>query len=97
MNRTDRLSALTAGRVLRIRYADRHGAATLREIEPLGYVGIRERWYLLAWCRLREQVRAFRTDRIEAVTVTAERPPRRELTPDDLDIPRDRMCRLALG
>jgi len=41
--------ALAAGRVLRIGYADRHGLVTRRDIEPLGYVGMAERWYLLAW------------------------------------------------
>ncbi len=88
--------ALTAGRVLRIRYADRTGAATVREIEPLGYVGTRVHWYLVAWCRLRSEVRAFRTDRITTATVTAEVPPSRSLAASDLDIPADKLRPLAL-
>jgi predicted DNA-binding transcriptional regulator YafY len=79
--------ALSARRVLRIRYADKEGAATTRDIEPLGYVGGREHWYLLAWCRLRDGLRAFRTDRITDAVVTAEVPPERRLAPGDLDIP----------
>lgn len=79
--------ALDAGRVLRIGYADREGAVTQREIEPLAYVGKPSHWYLVAWCRLREQVRVFRTDRITAVTVTAEVPTFRGLRREDLDIP----------
>jgi predicted DNA-binding transcriptional regulator YafY len=89
--------ALTAGRVLRIRYGDRAGAATVREIEPLGYVGGPAHWYLVAWCRLRRAVRAFRTDRIGAVTITADVPEHRDLAPGDLDIPDALVHRLTLG
>ena len=74
-------------RVLRIGYADREGAVTRREIEPLGYVGKPDHWYLVAWCRLREEVRVFRTDRITSITATAEVPPPRPLRREDLDIP----------
>jgi predicted DNA-binding transcriptional regulator YafY len=89
--------ALSARRVLRIRYADRAGATTERAIEPLGYVGGPQHWYLVGWCRLRQGVRAFRTDRITRVTVTAEVPPPRELTAAELDIPHDRAHQLSLG
>jgi predicted DNA-binding transcriptional regulator YafY len=89
--------ALSVRRVLRIVYDDRAGAATFREIEPLGYVGREAHWYLIAWCRLRESVRVFRTDRISAVTVTAEIPARRELALDDLDIPDQLVHQLTLG
>jgi predicted DNA-binding transcriptional regulator YafY len=88
--------ALAAGRVLRIGYADRHGLVTRRDIEPLGYVGMAEHWYLLAWCRLREAVRAFRTDRITAITVTARVPAPRPLRREDLDIPPGKLRRLVL-
>ena len=43
--------ALSTRRVLRIGYVDREGATTMREIEPLGYVGTATHWYLMAWCR----------------------------------------------
>jgi predicted DNA-binding transcriptional regulator YafY len=79
--------ALSTRRVLRIGYGDRGGAATMREIEPLGYVGSATHWYLVAWCRLRDGLRAFRTDRITSVTVTAEVPVARSLRTEDLDIP----------
>jgi predicted DNA-binding transcriptional regulator YafY len=81
--------------VLRIRYGDRFGAATLREIEPLGYVVGAEHWYLMAWCRLRGAVRAFRTDRISSVAVTAEVPAPRVLRREDLDIPADAVSQLT--
>ena len=89
--------ALSGGRVLRIGYGDREGAATVREIEPLGYVGTATNWYLVAWCRLRHAVRVFRTDRIHQVTATAEVTPPRELARDDLDIPPELLHRLTLG
>jgi predicted DNA-binding transcriptional regulator YafY len=79
--------ALSVGRVMRIGYRDRDDAATVRDIEPLGYIENSGRWYLVAWCRLREGVRAFRTDRIESVTTTAEVPPTRELVVENLEIP----------
>ncbi|WP_436522358.1 helix-turn-helix transcriptional regulator [Actinoplanes sp. HUAS TT8] len=90
------VGALPVGRVLRIGYADRAGAVTTRDIEPLGYVGIREQWYLIAWCRLRESVRIFRTDRITTITPTREVAPARVFPEGDLDIPGDRRERLSL-
>jgi len=88
--------ALQPRRVLRIGYADRAGAVTVREIEPLGYVGSDAHWYLMAWCRLRDGQRAFRTDRITSVTVTAEAAPPRQLRGEDLDIPPERLRQLTL-
>jgi predicted DNA-binding transcriptional regulator YafY len=89
--------ALSARRVLRISYADRGGAGTAREIEPLGYVGNPAHWYLVAWCRLRHAVRVFRTDRISGVTMTLEVPPPRRLAASDLDIPGELVRQLTLG
>jgi len=87
--------ALAASRVLRIGYGDRHGFVTRRDVEPLGFVGAFGCWYLLAWCRLRGAVRAFRTDRITAVAVTAQVPAPRPLRQEDLDIPPGKLRRLA--
>ncbi|TDU89549.1 HTH domain-containing protein [Kribbella voronezhensis] len=89
--------ALSTRRVLRIAYADRAGAVTTREIEPLGYVGKAAQWYLIAWCRRRDAVRVFRTDRITSVTVTAETPAPRSLRREDLDIPDGKISRLVLA
>ncbi len=88
--------ALAARRVLRLGYADRFGTVTRRDIEPLGFVGMAPHWYLVAWCRLRGAVRAFRTDRIAAVTVTADVPAARALRREDLDIPPEKLRHLAL-
>jgi len=78
--------ALRAGSVLRLQYRDREGAETEREVEPLGYVGRDGSWYLVAWCRTRNGIRAFRGDRILSVERTGERPPRRPLSADDLQV-----------
>jgi predicted DNA-binding transcriptional regulator YafY len=85
--------AMTARRVLRVGYADRQGAVTVREVEPLGYVSRESYWYLVAWCRLRDATRAFRTDRITSVSVTAEVPAPRPLRHEHLD----RAHRLSLS
>ncbi|MCH6471519.1 helix-turn-helix transcriptional regulator [Sinomonas terrae] len=79
--------ALRTRSVLRIRYSDRNGEKTVREVEPVGYVGRDQNWYLIAWCRTRGGIRAFRSDRILAVEPTGERPPRRDYRAEDLQIP----------
>ena len=89
--------ALSTRHVLRIGYVDREGATTTREIEPLGYVGTATHWYLMAWCRLRGTLRAFRTDRITSVSLTAEVPAPRALRSEDLDIPPGKVHQLTLS
>jgi len=79
-------AALRADRVVRLRYAAAGGAETTRDVEPLGSIGKDGQWYLVAWCRLRDGVRAFRGDRMLSVEVTDERPPRRTVRPEDLAI-----------
>ncbi|MEV0725622.1 WYL domain-containing protein [Micromonospora purpureochromogenes] len=87
--------AVSARRVLRLRYADGAGTASVREVEPLGYLGNSRHWYLLAWCRLRDGLRCFRTDRILGVQALPE-VVTRELRRDDLDIPQERVRVLSL-
>jgi predicted DNA-binding transcriptional regulator YafY len=87
--------AVAARRMLRLRYADRAGTVSARDVEPLGYLGNRAHWYLVAWCRLRDGLRCFRTDRIVSVRPLAERVTR-ELRPEDLDIPPERVRPLSL-
>lgn len=81
---TEIADALRTGTVLQIRYVDRSGAATARQVEPMGCVGKDGRWYLIGWCRLRGGIRAFRGDRIAGAEPTGERPARRWLRPGDL-------------
>lgn len=80
--------ALSARRVLLIEYADRRGSTTERSIEPVAYICAPDHWYLVAWCRLRDDLRAFRPDRIRRVTATDEIAPPRPVDPSSWDIPR---------
>lgn len=48
------------------------GALTERVVEPLGVVFYAREWHLIAWCRLRLEVRDFRLDRIQAWQVLDE-------------------------
>ena len=79
--------ALASGCVVRMRYRDAGGTDTERTVEPLGYIGKGEDWYLVAWCRLRDGVRAFRGDRVLEVEVTDEVAPARIVRVEELDIP----------
>lgn len=79
-------TALRAGRVVRLRYRDPAGRESEREVEPLGSIGKDGYWYLIAWCRLRNGVRAFRGDRMLSVDLTDERPEPRMLRREDLGI-----------
>ena len=88
--------ALAARRVLLIEYGDRAGSTTVRRVEPLGYIGNPTHWYLVGWCRLRQAIRAFRTDRITRVTATDEMAPERQLGMTDLDIPEHLVTQLTL-
>lgn len=88
--------AVTARQVLRLRYTDRTGVGTVRDVEPLGYVGSTAGWYLLGWCRLREGIRVFKIDRIDRVTATAERAARRTVRPEEIQVPDGDLLTLTL-
>jgi proteasome accessory factor C len=67
------LSALAGRRALRIRYytASRDEISD-RTVDPMRLLLVEGRSYLEAWCRLAEDVRLFRLDRIDQVEVLAE-------------------------
>ena len=46
---------------------------TRRQVEPLGLVFYSNNWHLIAYCRLRRDVRDFRTDRITKLQLVNER------------------------
>jgi predicted DNA-binding transcriptional regulator YafY len=74
--------AVASATVVRLDYRDRHGVATRRDVEGAGFLGGGDGWYLGAWCRLRQDRRLFRLDRIERATLTKERATKRDL--DDI-------------
>ncbi|WP_147018504.1 helix-turn-helix transcriptional regulator [Methylorubrum extorquens] len=63
---------------LALRYSDKDGTVTERQILPLSIVYLDSKMTLLAWCCLREAFRMFRLDRIEEVRMagTSFRPRR---------------------
>lgn len=48
---------------------------THRKVEPLGLLVMSQHWYLAAWCRMRNDYRMFRLDRIQAFHITSEKLP----------------------
>jgi predicted DNA-binding transcriptional regulator YafY len=69
----DVLAAIHAQTVARIAYVDLSGKSTKRSIEPLGLVCLGSAWWLVAYCRLRQDARAFRVDRISKWANVSER------------------------
>ena len=69
--------ALLRSRVVEIGYEDRHGQVSDRVVEPLALVGSESSWYLVAHCRLREDTRVFRLDRVATARLTGEAAPER--------------------
>ena len=63
----DVLGALFRRQRLWLRYhGRRRDAVSERTVSPQRLTGYRDRWYLDAWCRLREGLRTFSLDRIQA-------------------------------
>lgn len=80
------LDAIHHRQVLRLSYAGvRRQDTTERDVEPLGLVRAGAFWLMPAWCRLRGDVRVFRSDRILSTTPTGETfTPREGATMEDL-------------
>lgn len=63
--------AVDEQRAVAIRYfSNSRGEETARTVEPYALVSYGGRWYLVAWCRLRQGLRDFRLDRIRALAPT---------------------------
>ena len=69
--------AVTRRVVATIAYTDRQGTISQRVVEPIGLLGGARGWYLLAWCRTRDDSRVFRLDRVSEVQLTTEDAPDR--------------------
>ena len=66
--------AIQEKRVLRLRYFSyQEQTITERDVEPLTLSYGQGTWYIAAYCRLREDYRDFRVDRIEQMTTLPER------------------------
>ena len=68
------LKGIGERQVLSIHYFAAHNQQkSERCIEPVGVFYLDNYWHLIAWCRLREDYRDFRLDRISNISLTGER------------------------
>jgi len=70
-------AAIRARRPVRFHYESHDRASSEREVEPYGVVHMDGRWYMVGRCRLREDLRTFRLDRVSELVAsdgTFERP-----------------------
>jgi predicted DNA-binding transcriptional regulator YafY len=74
--------ATHACRRVHLDYRASDGSTTARTVEPLGVMQHEGRWFLAGYCRLRQDLRLFRVDRITAAQGLAETFTR----PDDFDL-----------
>lgn len=69
----DRLhAAIESSAVLRLDYRDKNEQPSQRDVEPLCLSFWGGTWTLGAWCRVRQDFRNFRPDRIAALAATGE-------------------------
>src|SRR5439155_16251022 len=73
--------AVTSGRVVDIDYVDKNGQPSQRSVEAHGLYGGQGAWNLVGWCRLREDWRFFRLDRMQSACITDEVVPLRDFGP----------------
>lgn len=66
------LDALEQQRSVQIRYASYHPKPIERRVDPYGLLFRRQHWYLSGFCHLRQDLRIFRLDRIQQLTVLAQ-------------------------
>lgn len=71
-NLSDLQFALTNFRLTKIEYTDEQNNSTIRNIEPFALLST-ENWLLVAYCRLREDFRFFRLDRIDKLQILTEK------------------------
>jgi predicted DNA-binding transcriptional regulator YafY len=64
--------ALRQSRAVEIDYQDREEQSTTRTVEPTALLRSHGGWYLVGWCRLRQDGRSFRLDRIRGARLTDE-------------------------
>ena len=64
--------AIVNFRVTEISYSDKNQENTRRKIEPVAIYSINEKWIVIGWCRLRQDYRSFRLDRIQHFKILEE-------------------------
>lgn len=69
---TDIQRAIARHEVLKLDYTNAENEVSQREVEPVGIYYYSLSWHLIAWCRLRNEYRDFRSDRIRSLTNTGK-------------------------
>jgi len=70
---TDLQTALSQKRVVNFDYYGQNSDSfNNREVEPISLCFYARHWHLIAYCRLRQDMRDFRSDRIVKLTITSE-------------------------
>ncbi|MEQ8927052.1 MAG: WYL domain-containing protein [Fulvivirga sp.] len=64
--------AITNFKVTEITYQTPAKSTTLRRIEPLAIYSLNDKWLIIGWCRLRQDYRVFRLDRIQHFNILEE-------------------------
>ncbi|MEP6735011.1 MAG: YafY family protein [Chryseolinea sp.] len=67
---TDIQRAVIGKLVVKIGYLNNNDENSQRDVEPIGLFYYAGAWHLIAWCRLRNGYRDFRTDRIATLSET---------------------------
>ncbi len=75
------LSAVLDRTLIKIDYVTPAGRSSTRTIEPLKLINYQGRWYIMAFCRMRQQVRIFHSARISRIQPLGE-----NFDPPPLDI-----------
>jgi proteasome accessory factor C len=77
--------ALTAGRRVHLKYlVPGRDESTERDVDPMRVINFDAQWYLEGWCHRAQDVRLFRLDRVETLTILDQ-----DGTPPDTAQPRD--------
>ena len=79
-NLSDLQFALTNFYVTKIDYTNESDKTSIRLIEPFALISTQENWLLVAWCRLRQEFRYFRLDRMKKVDILNEKFPPHKMT-----------------
>lgn len=79
--------AIINSKLLRFKYRNTKGEKIFRVIEPMTLLFKGYAWYLLAYCRLREDFRSFKLSRITELTVLDEEFVRKKHPNRDFDVP----------
>ena len=67
------LKAIANAAVINIHYTSlESNKITQRDVEPVGIYNLGNHWHLIGFCRLRNDYRNFRTDRIQKLAITGE-------------------------